>query len=399
MALPDGRHFVYVALRKEGLVAMLGSIGEPRAVLLGPVQSHVLPTPSGHVLFVLDGRLVAQRLDVAAGRLVGERTVLAEGLTVALPGRFFDGRFSASSAMLVYLDWRGSVPGDHVLTIFDRAGMRRATVGEPAVYFLPRFSPDGSRLAVARTEAASPLRDLWVFDLGRGSRLRWTAEGTDETGAVWSSDGKWLLFSSDRNGERDIFKRLASGEGADEVVVQSEISKSVNAWSPDGLFVVYDTGGRGFTSDLYVLPLTGDRRPRVLNAAAGFQHMADISPDGRWIAYSSSESGRFEVIVESFPEKGGRWQVSLDGGKNPRWRADGRELVFLGDEDVVAVDVHPAGAALEWGTPRRLFTVPGVRTGGMDMTRDGQRFVASVPTTGSAPQRLTTLLNWSTQLK
>ncbi len=397
MALADGRHFVYLAQRRDGLAAMLAQVGGGRAVDLGSVQSHVLPTDSGHVLFVRDGALLARKLDVRAGRLLGDTTILAQGLTVPLPGRFFDGRFAASSEMLVYLDWTTNAPVETLLTIVDREGRRLATLGEPAGYFIPRFSPDGSRLAVARSEAGSPFRDIWVFDLTRGSRLRLTAADSDEVGVTWSSDGKWLMFSSDRRGERDIFKRLASGDGVDELVFESEISKSVNAWSPDGRFVVYDTGGRGLTSDLYILPLT-ERRPRLVNAAPGFQHLADISSDGRWIAYSSSESGRFEVIVESFPEKGGRWQVSLDGGRNPRWRRDGRELFFLSGEDVMAVDVLSTGAALEWGAPRRLFTAPGVRAGGLDVSHDGLRFVAAVTKTENPPQRLTTLLNWTTKL-
>ncbi len=124
------------------------------------------------------------------------------------------------------------------------------------------------------------------------------------------------MFSSDRRGVRDIYKRLASGEGADELVFESEVSKSVNAWSLDGRFVVYDTGGLGTSSDLYVLPLVGERRPVVLDSQPGFQQQADISPDGRLIAYASSESGKFEVIVKSFPENAGRRQISTSGGRN-----------------------------------------------------------------------------------
>ncbi len=304
MALPDGRHFVHLAQRKDGLFAIRASVGNPRTVGLGPVQSHVVPTRSGHALFVRDGVLLAQKLDLAAGRLTGDATMLAQG---PVPGLMFDGRFSASSDTLVYLDWKQGVLEDEALAIFDRAGQRHGTVGEPAGYFIPNFSPDGARLAVARSDGRSPHRDIWVFDVVRGTRLRLTLEGSDETGPAWSSDGLSLLYTSDRRGERDIYTRLASGEASDQLVFESASSKSVNAWSPDGRFVVYDTGGRGFTSDLYVLPLTGTRRPRLINGAPGFQHAADISPDGGLIAYSSSESGRFEIIVETFPEQAGRW--------------------------------------------------------------------------------------------
>ncbi len=147
--------------------------------------------------------------------------------------------------------------------------------------------------------------------------LQLTLDAGDDLAPKWSSDGTWLMFSSDRRGMRDIYKRLASGEGADELVFESSANKSLNAWSPDGRFVVYDTGGWTGKSDLHVLPLIGNRRPIVRASQPGFQHMADIAPDGRLIAYASSESGKYEVIVESFPEEGGRRQISTNGGKQP----------------------------------------------------------------------------------
>ena len=287
-SLFDGRHFVYLADGKDQLVATLASVDRSGAMPLGPVQSHVEATPSGHVLFVRDGTLLAQRLDIAAARLTGDATVLADGLT--LPGRFYEGRFSTSPAMLVYLKAteRSNLTE---LRIFERSGKMAGTVGESAGYVGPTLSPDGTRLAVGRYEPTVPARDIWVFDLARGTRLRLTLDPGDDLAPRWSSDGRWLMFSSDRHGVRDIYKRLASGEGADELVFESPISKSVNAWSPDGRFVVYDTGGLGSTADLHVLPLTGDRRPIVWASQPGFQHMADISPGGRLIAYASSESG------------------------------------------------------------------------------------------------------------
>ena len=273
-----------------------------------------------------------------------------------------------------------------MLAIFNRAGRRQATVGEPAGYLVPTFSPDGSRLAVSRSEVQSPC-DIWVFDLTRGTRLRLTLEGSDETGPEWSSDGLSLLYTSDRRGERDIYKRLASGEGSGELVFESEISKSVNAWSPDGRFVVYDTGGRGFTSDLYS-PLTGNRHPRVIYGAPGFQNSADISPDGGLIAYSSSESGRFEVIVETFPEKGGRSADQHRRRQYPTLAGRCRGAVFTSGDDVMVVEVRTGRAMFEWGVPRRLFTIGGLLSRGLAVSPDGQRF-AAVEGTRRDPQRLT----------
>ena len=139
---------------------------------------------------------------------------------------------------------------------------------------------------------------------------------------------------------RDIYRRQASGEGSDELVFASDVSKSVSAWSPDGRYAVYDTGGLGRGSDLYAVPLAGDRRPQILAAEPGFQQQADFSPDGRLIAYASSESGRYEIIVATFPDEAGLWKITTDGGREPIWRADGRELYFLSGQTVMAVDIH-----------------------------------------------------------
>jgi eukaryotic-like serine/threonine-protein kinase len=397
-SLPDGRHFIYLSNRSEQLVAMLASGDGTSAVPLGPVQSAVVATPSGHVVFVRDGALLAQRLDIATGRLIGEATVLGEGL--ALPGMSFVGRFSISPTLLVYIK-ADELPALSELTIFDRTGKTVGSVGEPAGYTGPTLSPDGTRLAVARRELTVADRDIWVFDLARNNRLRLTLDPADDLAPRWSADGRWLMFSSNRRGVRDIYKRLASGQGADELVFASDTHKAVNAWAPDGRFLVYDTGGPGTASDLCVLPLVGDRRPVVLDSQPGFQQQADISPDGRLIAYASSESGKFEVIVKSYPENAGRRQISTNGGREPLWRGDGRELFFLADDTVMAVDVHTGPAGFEWSVPRSLFRIPNLQRipRGFTVSADGQRFVAVVATASVEPQRFTTLLNWSSLVK
>ena len=289
-SLPDGRHFVYLVNRKDQLVATLASVDGTDAVPLGTVQSHVVATPSDHVVFVRDGSLIAQRLDVAAGRLTGDATVLAEGLTLPAArgstfGRSFSGRFSASSAMLVYVKANERSERSE-LRIFDRTGKTVGTVGEPAGYTTPSLSPDGTRLAVARYELAVPARDIWVFDLARGNRLRLTLDAFDDVGPRWSADGRWLMFSSDRRGVRDIYKRPASGEGADELVFESEVSKSVNAWSLDGRFVVYSTGGLGTSSDLLRPPAR--RRAPSCRAGVGTR----FSATGRHFSRRSADCVR-----------------------------------------------------------------------------------------------------------
>ena len=196
-------------------------------------------------MFVRDGKLLAQRLDVAAGRLTGDATVLAEGLTQpARPGwsvdavrarshdvssSTTDGRFSTSPALLVYLKLRRQLFRS-AIRIFDRAGKTVGTVGEPGEYPAPSLSPDGMRLAVARASTVPRARDIWVFDLERDDRLRLTLDPADDLGPHWSPDGQWLMFSSNRRGVRDIYKRRPSGDGADELVYESTTHKSVDGW-------------------------------------------------------------------------------------------------------------------------------------------------------------------------
>ena len=396
--LPDGRHFIYLANRKDQLVATLASVDGTDAVPLGTVQSHVVAGPSDLVVFVRDGTLLAQRLDVAAGRLTGDATVLAEGLTN--PGGFVDGRFSTSPALLIYLKVRRQLYRS-AIRIFDRAGKTVGTVGEPGEYTAPSLSPDGMRLAVARASTVPRARDIWVFDLERDNRLRLTLDPADDLAPHWSPDGQWLMFSSNRRGVRDIYKRRPSGDGADELVYESTTNKSVNGWSRDGRFLVYDSGGGRADTDLYVLPLVGDRRPIVVASEPGSQQNGDISPDGRLIVYSSSESGRLEVFVKSFPDNTGRRQISPNGGREPAWRGDGRELFFLSEDAVMAVDVHTSAVGVEWSAPRPLFKIPNYQSflRGFTVSGDGQRFVAVVATTPAEPQKFTTVLNWTELVK
>lgn len=274
-------------------------------------------------------------------------------------------------------------------------------MGEPAGYTGPSLSPDGTRLAVARHESTAPARDIWVFDLASANRLQLTLDPGQDHAPRWSADGRWVMFTSDRHGVRDIYKRLASGEGAEELVSESEINKSVQAWSRDGRFVVYDTGALRGTSDLHILPLIGDRRPVVLASEPGFQQQADISPDGRLVAYASSESGRFEVIVKSYRDNSARRQITTNGGREPVWRGDGRELFFLSDDTVMAVDVHASAVGFEWSVARPLFKIPNLQRipRGFTVSADGRRFVAVVATAPPEPQKFITLLNWTSLAK
>ena len=255
------------------------------------------------------------------------------------------------------------------------------------------------------SQPTSPARDIWVFDLRSGNRTRVTDDPHDDLAPRWSADGRWVIYTSDRTGERAIYKRLASGEGSDQVVFAGPGTATLNDWSSDGRSVVYDTGAFNGIAlpDLSVADLAGDRRVDILAAGAGAQHQADISPDGRFVAYASSASGRYEIVVETFPAKGGRWVITTEGGQNPTWRADNaRELFYSMGDTVFATDINTRAARFEWGSARSLFSIPNLTIApvrGFVVSADGQRFFAVVPKAAAAPQRLTTILNWAALLK
>lgn len=401
-ALPDGRHFTYVAQGRDSAMAMLGSLDGAGPAPLGTVQSPMQPTVSSRVLFVRDGALLTQTLDVSTGRLTGDSTILADGLTA--PGWLQDGRFSVSPAMLIYETVFNPFPLSE-LKVFDRSGNVLRILGEAGRYSSLSLSPDGGRLAVAVSQPSTPARDIWVFDLVRAGRTRLTHDPHDDLAPFWSADGQWLLFTSDRRGKREIYRRRVSGEGAEEIVFESAGSNTLNAWSPDGRLAVFDTGAFNGVSlpDLYQFSLAGARSDVVVSKDSGAQHQATISSDGRFIAYASSQSGRYEVIVETFPNRRGRWQISTDGGQNPIWRGDGLEIFYTAGDQVMAMDVRSSAVGgFEWGPPRALFKIPNLSSApvrSLTASSDGQRFIAAVPVGAVSQQRLTTVLNWTALLE
>jgi Tol biopolymer transport system component len=338
---------------------------------------------------------------------VGHPAVLADDVAVRLPTL---GHFSATSDVLVHLT-REALRVDMSMRVVDRRGRQLSTVGDPGFYSSLRMSPDGSRIAVGLQDVRLGTRDVWIYDLSGTPALRLTFDASDDMGPGWSQDGRTLLFTSDRSGERDIYRKDASGRQPETLVFASAESKSINAWSRDGRFLVYDTGARGSLdaqgrlnrADLFTLFLDGPARVRPLANTPAHEAIADIAPDGALVAYASSETGGSEVFVETFPEKGGRWQVTTTGAFEPLWRGDGRELFFLtSGNEVAAVDVVRSGGGIRFGPQRVLFEREG---GTVDQVRsyapapDGQRFVVLTETSNPKPQQLMVRMNWRSLLR
>jgi Tol biopolymer transport system component len=374
----------------SGIYALSLDSKEQQLVLNVPPPSftNAVYASPGYLLFVRDAVLMALPFDVERRQATGEPVPVAAGVP-------FGYGFSASDNGVIA--YKAGVVLSNQLVWTDRSGRRLGVVGEPAIYTNPALSPDDRRLAVGRLDPQTGTRDIWLFDLPRNTGSRLTFDPADDIGPAWSPDGSRVLFSSDRKGQRDIYQKAANGAGGDELFLASDQLKSINDQSSDGRFVVYDSSRA--PADLWTVPLIGDRKPVPLANTPFDERSAQVSPDGKWVAYTSNESGRHQVYVQTFPEPRSRWQVSSGEGVEPRWRRDGKELFYYGGRMLWAVDVKPDATTFEAGVPKALFEmrVPedGLRRNRFVVTADGQRFLFVSPAGEASAAPFTVVVNWT----
>jgi len=292
------------------------------------------------------------------------------------------------------------------LAWFDREGKQLATAGQPGRYIDLTLAPDDQRVAVANVEeGAEPGTgaDLWVLDLVRAIPSRFTFDPARDFRPVWSPDGSRIAFSSSRDGPYNLYQKASSGAGEDEPLLKSGQSKFAWDWSADGRFLLYSSNDPKTRDDLWFLPVSGDRKPAPFLQTPFNEYQGQFSPDGRWVAYVSDESGRAEVYVRPFPPgPGGKWQISNGGAYEPHWRRDGKELFFVSrsrDRKLMAAPVK-AGAAFQTGLAQELFrtgTNLGFVTGTHHyaVSADGKRFLMIQPLEEAAPTPITVVLNWA----
>lgn len=407
--LPDGRHFIYLApsSQRENSGIFVGSLDSNETKLLVNAYQGAAYAPPGYLLYMRERTLMAQGFDANRVELKGEPFPVAEQVDL-LPGA--EARlafFSVSqTGVLVYRSGR-SRSLSFQLTWFDRSGKQIGTVGPPGPYFNPSLSPDEKRVAVERSELPGQggNSDIWLIETGpRGATDRFTSDPGTETSPLWSPDGSRIVFSSDRDGPVNLYQRLVSGVGGDEALLKSDNRKTPWDWSADGRFILYNEQDPKTNADLWALPLSGDQKPFPFLPTEFAEMHAQFSPDGKWVAYTSNESGTWQVYVRRFPDTGDKWPVSTSGGAQPRWRRDGRELFYISaDKKLMAVEVKMDGAAFEASVPKALFDlrVPGVLPGPWNwytVSKDGQRFLV-VTNLEEATAPTTVVLNWTAELK
>jgi Tol biopolymer transport system component len=345
---------------------------------------------------------MAQPLDAHRLELSGEAVPVVEQV-----GSYLDyGFFSASdNGVLVYTS---GARQNYQLTWLDREGRLLGTVAEPGGYTSMALSPDGKRIAVSRTNPENTANwDVWLLDVGRNTSTRLTYEQVRALFPVWSADGSSVIFSSVRGGEVNLYLKLASGAGGQRFLQTSPNGeKSATSGSRDGRFLLYTVNDPETKSDIWVLPLRGDHKPIPFLRTEFNEGSGQFSPDGRWIAYTSDESGSDEIYVREFSssaapgtgDAAGKWLISKGGATNPKWRGDGKELFYAAsDGKLMSVDVSTKPAFVA-GQPKALFQLPAGFIGG-DVSADGRRFLIGVPVAQSAYTPFTVVLNWQATLK
>jgi Tol biopolymer transport system component len=444
--LPDGRHFLYLEQRAgaaweswENTICVGALDGWTRTPLLransnvayapsfappsrGPWQwlKHLASGPGraagGHILFWRDNALLARPFDPKTLRLTGE------AFRVAAPVQYRTITSAAvfavsGNGLLVFQE--GTAVGPSLLAWFDRGGRQLEVWGTSADYLFPRLSPDGRRAAVDLVDSGTSRRDVWLLDRERRTQSRLTFDPAVASSPSWSPDGSRIVYSSGRKGSGDLYEKLAAGSEEEKLLLESNAQKAPTDWSPDGRSIAFMSTERENeetekeekeketekrdgrrekeekrNSDLWILSVA-DRKAVAYLKTPFNERAGQFSPDGRWIVYSSDESGREEIYVRSFPAAGEKRRISAGGGSLPRWRRDGKEIFYVvSGRQVMSVEVKTA-SALEMGPPRRLFEVPMAATFYYDVTSDGLHFLAALSVGEEPSISLTLVRDWA----
>jgi serine/threonine protein kinase/Tol biopolymer transport system component len=400
--LPDGDHFIYASGLSGSRVRriLIGSIASrTSAVLLDAVTSNALYA-NGHLLFLRERTLMAQRFDTAKLAVSGEPVAIAE--EVAINPVTGTGAFTASQTGIIAFQSSDQGAGFQ-LTWFDRTGRNLGQLGGRSAFFDVDLSPDGRHASATLPREGTQFTDVWVYDIARRLPTRFTFDRESSSGAVWSSDGTSLIYSVGHEAGSVLMKKAASGAGDAEKLFEDPQNSLVPlSWSPDGRYLLYQISAGARTGKLAVLPLTGDRKPYRLFGSEFSEIPAEFSPDGRWVAYVSTQaSGVKQVYVTTFPKPTGVWQISTDGGDFPRWRANGKEIFYLTSDRLMSASVSINGDRFEVGEVKPLFTVswPFATRAVYDVTPDGQRFLTNVADAGSTARPITLISNWPAKVQ
>jgi Tol biopolymer transport system component len=390
---PDGKHFLYLAKSAQPQLSgiYVGSLDSKERSRVADVDATTFYGAPGYLLFVRERTLLAQPFDIRRFRLTGDPIPVARDVSYVTT--WGAAAFWASeSGALAYQS-----PGQLArrLMWYDRTGKSLQQLGSDGEYRNdPRISPDGTRLAISRLDPETRSPDIWILEVARGTASRLTYDPSRDAAPIWSPDGSQIVFTSNRYGVSNLFQKPSSGGGTEELLLPSELTCEPQDWSPDGRYILYRVDDPKRKNDLWLLPLTGEKKPTAFLATPFREQDGRFSPDGKWVAYSSDETGRLEVYVQPFPATGAKWQISSKGGNSPRWASAGKEIIYYepasASRQAVEIRTTPTFHA---SVPKMLFPNPGVA--GLDVPPDGQRLLLNMPSEETKPSVMTLVFDWT----
>jgi Tol biopolymer transport system component len=399
--LPDGKHFLFgiVSSIAENIGVYVSSLDDPkmrtRVTALSPagVNSIAYVAP-GYLIMQPGAAVTAQRFDADKFTLSGKPITVVDGIEV-------NSESFSNTGLMFYRKASASADAKQ-LVWYDRTGRELGKVGTPANYGSVELSPNGDRAAVDMITDKN--RDIWVVDIARGVRSRISFDPNADWSPSWSGDGSKIIWASNRTGNDDIYTRAAIGVGAEELVYPSDKVEIPVAWSRDGKYIAFSRIKGSAGTDMWVLQMPEKKESLFVESAFDKIH-ARISPDGHWITYATNDTGTYQIVVQSFPDPtGGKWQITAQGGVEPKWRRDGKELYYLAfDGKLMSVPVK-TDRTFEAGTPVPLFETPlsvnkirADRDRRYDVAPDG-RFLLVLPVQSSVPP-VTAVVNWASGLE
>jgi len=393
--LADDHHYLYFVqtTSPESHIIYLGDLdgGQPRKLVVSRLSAAYVPPD--RLLFMIEDALMTARFDVRTAQLVDEPVPVVS--TVAGSSNFHAAFSASQTGLLAYASSAASAE----LVWFDRSGQRKGSLGPPEEYVDFRLSPDDQQLALSEVDPQTHRPDIRVLDFARGAKLRLTSDEATDAAPVWSPDGKRLVFRSNPRGLHDLYQAPANGSGSPSLLLRTEYAKYPTDWLPDGRGIVYHTFNRETGADIWMIAPDGTERHALVQSPYD-DMQGQVSPDGRWLAYTSLESGQAEVYIRSLVDADTRWQISA-GGSDPRWRGDGLELFYTSSDGWLTAVAFGAGAP---GAPKRLFVVhvaPSVQPymSNYNVTADGQRFLLKVPVRDVSSTPIHVLTNWRGKIK
>ncbi len=399
--MPGGKAVLFAARPTAGnwinaqvAVQSVGT-GERRNLIQGGTQPRY--ASSGQLVYAQRGTLMAVPFDPQRLAVTGTAVPVVESVLQSPISGAAQYSFSATGS-LVYVPG-GIQAAQRRLVWVNRSGAGQPLAAPARAYRQPRLSPDGRRVAVAIEEQET---QVWLYDLARETLTRLTFEGNTNFNPTWTPGGKRIAFQSNKEGPQNLFWQLADGNGGLERLTNSEYINAPMSWSPDGQLLAFEEVNPTSGYDIWVLRL-GDRKAQPFLRTPFNEGTARFSPDGRWLAYASDESGRSEIYAQPYPGPGGKWLISTEGGTEPVWNPNGRELFYRSGDTMMTVEIttQPGFSA---GKPKVLFEGEYLPTPGTfpnyDVAPDGRRFLMLKPSeTESAPTQINVVLNWFEELK